>query len=99
MIELGFVDEVRRLYERGDLSPALPSMRLVGYRQIWRYLEGSVDYRQMLDQGIVATRQLAKRQITWLRTESQARWFDSGDPGITDNILKFMDQLPILGHK
>jgi len=95
MIELGFVNEVRRFYERDDLSPALPSMRLVGYRQIWRYLEGSVDYGQMLEQGVVATRQLAKRQITWLRAETQARWFDSSHPGITDNILKFLDQLLI----
>lgn len=99
MIELGFVEEVRRYYERGDLSPALPSMRLVGYRQIWRYLEGSVDYGQMLEQGVVATRQLAKRQITWLRAEDDARWFDSSPPGIIDNILKYMNKFPILGHK
>jgi tRNA dimethylallyltransferase len=99
MIELGFVDEVRVFYERRDLSPAVPSMRLVGYRQIWRYLQGSVAYGQMLDQGVVATRQLAKRQITWLRSEPEAQWFDGSRPGITDNILKYLEQLAIFGHE
>jgi tRNA dimethylallyltransferase len=71
-------------------------MRLVGYRQIWRYLEGSVDYGQMLEQGIVATRHLAKRQITWLRSEVAAQWFDASRPGIADNILKYLEQTPTL---
>lgn len=99
MIELGFVEEVREFYERGDLSPTVPSMRLVGYRQIWRYLEGAVEYGKMLEQGIVATRQLAKRQITWLRSEPDAQWFNGSRPGIADNILKYLDQLPIFGHE
>ena len=96
MIELGFVDEVRGFYERGDLTPDLPSMRLVGYRQIWRYLDGAVDYRQMLELGIAATRQLAKRQITWLKSESGTRWFDGCSEDISGNILKYLDQLPAM---
>ena len=96
MIELGFVDEVRGFYERGDLTPDLPSMRLVGYRQIWRYLDGSVAYGQMRELGIVATRQLAKRQITWLKSESGARWYDGLRPGISSNILKYLDQFPAI---
>lgn len=67
MLEQGFVDEVRQLYQRGDLTLDMPSMRSVGYRQVWQYLAGEYDEKTMIDKGIVATRQLAKRQMTWLR--------------------------------
>ena len=67
MLEQGFEAEVRRLYERGDLHLDLPSMRSVGYRQMWQYFDGEFDYSTMIEKGIVATRQLAKRQLTWLR--------------------------------
>ncbi|MCX8579276.1 tRNA (adenosine(37)-N6)-dimethylallyltransferase MiaA [Gilliamella sp. B2717] len=67
MLELGFEDEVKRLMERGDLHPNLPSIRCVGYRQMWEYLSGEISYDEMVFKGICATRQLAKRQITWLR--------------------------------
>jgi tRNA dimethylallyltransferase len=67
MLEGGFVEEVERLRARGDLSPAMPSMRCVGYRQAWEYLDGLVDYTTMHDKGVFATRQLCKRQLTWLR--------------------------------
>ncbi|AME22963.1 tRNA (adenosine(37)-N6)-dimethylallyltransferase MiaA [Burkholderia sp. PAMC 26561] len=67
MLESGFLDEVKRLRARGDLSPAMPSMRCVGYRQAWEYLDGLVDYTTMRDKGVFATRQLCKRQLTWLR--------------------------------
>lgn len=67
MIELGLVDEVRRLYERGDLHPDLPAIRAVGYRQVWDYLDARLDYDEMIARGVIATRQLAKRQFTWLR--------------------------------
>ena len=67
MIAAGLVDEVRRLRARGDLHPDLPSMRCVGYRQVWDYLEGRIHGLEMRAQGIAATRQLAKRQLTWLR--------------------------------
>jgi tRNA dimethylallyltransferase len=67
MLKKGFVDEVQNLRERGDLNINLPSMRCVGYRQIWQYLEGVDDYPTMQEKAIAATRQLAKRQLTWLR--------------------------------
>ncbi|CAG2142074.1 tRNA (adenosine(37)-N6)-dimethylallyltransferase MiaA [Cupriavidus plantarum] len=68
MLELGLIDEVKRLRARGDLHPGLPSLRCVGYRQVWEYLDGECDYDTMRERGIVATRQLCKRQITWLRS-------------------------------
>ncbi|MGA7779411.1 MAG: tRNA (adenosine(37)-N6)-dimethylallyltransferase MiaA [Paraburkholderia sp.] len=67
MLAGGFVDEVVKLRERGDLLPEMPSMRCVGYRQVWEYLDGEVDYATMRDKGVFATRQLCKRQLTWLR--------------------------------
>ncbi|MEX3931388.1 tRNA (adenosine(37)-N6)-dimethylallyltransferase MiaA [Paraburkholderia phymatum] len=67
MLANGFIDEVKALRARGDLHPALPSMRCVGYRQAWEYLDGETDYDTMRDKGIFATRQLCKRQLTWLR--------------------------------
>lgn len=67
MLKQGFIEEVEGLYRRGDLDPALPSMRTVGYRQVWSYLTGEVNYNQMVARSIAATRQLAKRQLTWLR--------------------------------
>jgi tRNA dimethylallyltransferase len=68
MLAAGFIDEVKRLRERGDLDPGLPSMRCVGYRQAWAYLDGEIDRTTMRDKGIFATRQLCKRQLTWLRS-------------------------------
>jgi tRNA dimethylallyltransferase len=62
------ISEVETLRRRGDLHPGLPSMRCVGYRQAWEYLDGSIDYKTMRETGIIATRQLAKRQLTWLRS-------------------------------
>jgi tRNA dimethylallyltransferase len=70
MLGQGFLDEVRALRARGDLNPALPSMRCVGYRQAWQYLDGEFDLAEMRERGIIATRQLAKRQMTWLRSMS-----------------------------
>lgn len=71
MLAAGFVDEVKRLRARGDLHPGLPSMRCVGYRQAWEYLDGETDYDTMRDKGVFATRQLCKRQLTWLRGMSE----------------------------
>ncbi len=68
MLDHGFLEEVKQLHDRGDLSADLPSMRAVGYRQAWAYLENEISYEQFVEQGIAATRQLAKRQITWLRS-------------------------------
>jgi tRNA dimethylallyltransferase len=64
----GLVAEVARLRARGDLTPSLPSMRCVGYRQAWEYLDGLIDRDALRETGIIATRQLAKRQLTWLRS-------------------------------
>ncbi|WP_372741120.1 tRNA (adenosine(37)-N6)-dimethylallyltransferase MiaA [Neptunomonas sp.] len=91
MLEAGFVDEVRTLYERGDLNPQMPSVRCVGYRQVWSYLEGEWDYPTMLDKGIVATRQLAKRQITWLRSWENLHWLVTEDKDILKHSLKLFD--------
>ena len=90
MLDQGLVDEVRKLYERGDLHAGLPSMRLVGYRQVWRYLAGELDYKTMTEHAIVATRQLAKRQLTWFRREQGVRWFESGDPALPANLLNYL---------
>jgi len=81
MLEQGFEQEVRHLLARGVLSPLLPSLRSVGYRQMVQYLLGAGDYACMVEQGIVATRRLAKRQFTWLRAEPTARWLhdENGD--------------------
>lgn len=68
MLKEGLIEEVRSLYERNDLTADLPSIRSVGYRQVWAYLENELDSRAMSEQSVAATRQLAKRQLTWLRT-------------------------------
>ncbi|MDW8469930.1 MAG: tRNA (adenosine(37)-N6)-dimethylallyltransferase MiaA [Burkholderiales bacterium] len=67
MLAAGLVEELRELRRRYRLDPSLPSMRTVGYRQAWRYLEGEIDAAQLREQALAATRQLAKRQLTWLR--------------------------------
>jgi tRNA dimethylallyltransferase len=76
MLAEGFLDEVRRLRARGDLHPDLPALRAVGYRQAWQHLEGHIDAASFRDKAVFATRQLAKRQITWLRAELDARVLD-----------------------
>lgn len=72
MMELGFLDEVRALYQRGDLSADLPAMRAAGYRQLWQHLDGKSDIEDAVQRGIIASRQLAKRQLTWLKKWSEA---------------------------
>ncbi|URL57192.1 tRNA (adenosine(37)-N6)-dimethylallyltransferase MiaA [Luteibacter flocculans] len=82
MLAAGFLDEVRQLKRRADLHADLPAIRAVGYRQAWEYLEGEGDATTFRNRAIYATRQLAKRQVTWLRSEYDARTFDPdrGDP-------------------
>jgi len=87
MLEQGFVAEVKRLRARGDLDSDLPSMRAVGYRQVWAYLDGTLDYAAMVERGIVATRQLAKRQLTWLRAESGVVWLDSHGSRLLEHAI------------
>ncbi len=77
MIQAGFEDEVKALYAREDLHPDLPSIRCVGYRQMWEYLDGESTLDDAIFRGICATRQLAKRQITWLRSWDDLVWLDS----------------------
>ena len=95
MMELGFLDEVRRLYGRGDLGPDLPSMRSVGYRQLWEHLAGKTSLDDAVGRGITATRQLAKRQLTWLRAEPRAEWVDALETGafaqIKDRVGRWLD--------
>lgn len=79
MLAQGFMDEVKSLMARGDLSPALPSIRSVGYRQAWAHLSGEVSFDVMREQAIAATRQLAKRQLTWLRAWPEVQWLVSDD--------------------
>lgn len=91
MLDAGFLDEVRALMARGDLHPGLPSMRCVGYRQAWSHLAGDCDYSTMVEKGSAATRQLAKRQLTWLRKWSGLDWLDSGDKLMSDTALKIIE--------
>jgi tRNA dimethylallyltransferase len=77
MLAAGFLEEVRTLFERGDLTAEHPAMRAVGYRQAWRYWAGQCDLEEVTARAVAATRQLAKRQLTWLRVRRRARWFDS----------------------
>ncbi len=76
MMAAGFLDEVRGLRDRGDLTPDLPSMRAVGYRQLWAHLSGELSLPQACAQAVSATRQLAKRQLTWMRGEPAGIWLD-----------------------
>jgi tRNA dimethylallyltransferase len=91
MLAAGFLGEVRALRARGDLHPALPALRAVGYRQAWAHLDGASDAAGFRSQAIVATRQLAKRQITWLRGEPDARVLDPEDDGCACRALRALD--------
>jgi tRNA dimethylallyltransferase len=88
MMEAGFVKEVENLHHRGDLTLDLPSTRCVGYRQLWQYLDGKYVYDEAVKKGIYATRQLAKRQLTWLRAEKDSEWHDGADKNIMHKLLK-----------
>lgn len=96
MMEFGLIEEVKGLYQRGDLHADMPSMRVVGYRQVWQYLEGTLAAEELAYRGIVATRQLAKRQLTWLRAERDGAWFDSGREDFVAKIHDFLAANPIL---
>jgi tRNA dimethylallyltransferase len=87
MLAAGFLEEVRALRERIDLHPEHPSMRAVGYRQVWRYLAGECALSEARMQAIAATRQLAKRQLTWLRARHGAKWFDSAHPQVASSMM------------
>lgn len=96
MLEQGFVDEVRALRGREDLHAGLPSIRAVGYRQVWDHLEGTLSASEMKERGIIATRQLAKRQFTWLRGWSNVQWLDSLARDNLTQSLKYLRSISIL---
>ncbi|QWF72210.1 tRNA (adenosine(37)-N6)-dimethylallyltransferase MiaA [Methylomonas paludis] len=90
MLAQGFLDEVAALHARGDLHPGLPAIRCVGYRQAWAYLDGEYGYVEMQEKAIAATRQLAKRQFTWLRKETDACRLDSAAPDLLAQALAYI---------
>ncbi|QGP54258.1 tRNA dimethylallyltransferase [Piscirickettsia salmonis] len=90
MLELGFLAEVDKLYQRGDLTEDLPAIRAVGYRQAWQHLAGRLSYDDMIERSIIATRQLAKRQMTWLRSWSELQWFDSLSNRLAQDVKDFL---------
>lgn len=99
MLAAGFIDEVKALRARGDLNPDLPSMRCVGYRQAWEALDGDYPMAELRDKGIFATRQLAKRQITWLRSMPRRRVVACDEPQALQQVLEIVNtQTPIRGQ-
>ena len=87
MLEAGFIKEVEQLYQRPDLNIALPAIRAVGYRQVWDYLDGKIDYNLMRNRAIVATRQLAKRQMTWLRSDQGLSLYNAENYHLSSVIM------------
>lgn len=95
MLEQGLIDEVKTLLLRGDLHEDLPAIRAVGYRQVWDYLANRIDYTEMQERGVIATRQLAKRQLTWLRSEKDLTIYDSSrysEKHIQEKVLKTVEK-------
>ncbi len=88
MMRRGLLEEVRGLRGRGDLNAELPAMRLIGYRQLWNHLDGACSLDEAVQKAVAATRQLARRQLTWLRAEPDAEWFDSLDPTTPERIAR-----------
>ena len=95
MLENGLIEEVKTLHARGDLHEDLPAIRAVGYRQVWDYLNGRIVYNEMVERGVIATRQLAKRQFTWLRSEKDLVSYDSSQNSmqqIQERVLKTVEE-------
>ena len=94
MMEQGFVAEVEALFQREDLHADLPAIRAVGYRQVWEHLEGQWDHDTMIEKGVIATRQFAKRQLTWLKHQPEEAAFQlsfAEKPGqILSQVLKYL---------
>lgn len=88
------INEVQLLKKRGDLHPGMPSMRCVGYRQTWQYLDGEIDRQTLREKGIAATRQLAKRQLTWLRAMPERHVIDCLAPDAVQQIMDILLNLP-----
>ena len=92
MLSHGFLDEVKALHARGDLTPDLPAMRCVGYRQAWEALDGTLPMSELRDRGVFATRQLAKRQITWLRSLPLRTVLEADGQDVLKKALQWVDQ-------
>ena len=95
MLNEGLVDEVQALRSRGDLNHQFPSIKSVGYRQVWQYLDGEIDYDGMVEKSIIATRQLAKRQLTWLRSWPSLQSLSNSSTQSAQHVLKYMDTISI----
>ena len=91
MFELGLIEEVKALKDR-KLDMSLPAMRTVGYRQVLEYLDGKTSYEEMRLRCLFSTRQLAKRQLTWLRNDPEVSWFDSMDKDFAEKVLEFIQK-------
>ena len=92
MVKTGLIDEVKSLRDRFELNADLPSMRSVGYRQVWQHLEKEYDVSAMLERGIIATRQLAKRQLTWLRSWSDLNEFYCEEDDRDDRVFCYLEK-------
>ncbi|MDP0561486.1 MAG: tRNA (adenosine(37)-N6)-dimethylallyltransferase MiaA [Candidatus Endonucleobacter sp. (ex Gigantidas childressi)] len=90
MLENCFEQEVVKLHRRKDLNPSLPSIRAVGYRQMWSFIDGEISHEEMVNKSIAATRQLAKRQLTWLRSWPCVNWLDSLSSDLTLDALRII---------
>ncbi|WP_298610931.1 tRNA (adenosine(37)-N6)-dimethylallyltransferase MiaA [uncultured Thiothrix sp.] len=87
MLDLGLIQEIEQLYARPELNSSLPAIRAVGYRQVWDYLDGKIDYNLMRNRAIVATRQLAKRQMTWLRSDQGLSLYNAENYHLSSVIM------------
>ena len=94
MLSAGLIAEVQALRARGDLAADLPSMRCVGYRQTWEALDGAWPITELRERGIAATRQLAKRQMTWLRSMPQRRVIAAEAPDAVAQVVRLVAELP-----
>ena len=99
MVAQGFVAEVEGLRARDDLTPDLPSLRSVGYRQIWAHLDGDYGWDEARGRAIVATRQYAKRQLTWLRGDTRCEAWPAFAPGVADRYLERLEREGLIGAK
>lgn len=95
MLQQGLVDEVTKLYQRQDLHMDLPAIRSVGYRQVWQYLSGTLDWEQMQEKATIATRQLAKRQLLWLKNWKEIEFFQNDLPENPQRVLRHLKNLGI----
>ena len=95
MLAEGLLEEVSGLFQRNDLNETLPSIKSVGYRQVWQHLAGDLSYDAMVERSIIATRQLAKHQLTWLRSWENLRSLDDPSDKSIDSVLKYVESISI----